>query len=395
MLSDLIGRKTLTVLGLNSGTSGDGLDLAAVKIGFSSKRPAVKFLVGKTVPYPESLHERVNDLIQKRLDSVDALISLDRNLGAFYGRQARIYCDYLRGNKIRVDLIASHGQTVRHLPGKISVDRKRASGTLQLGHPETVALKTGLPVVADFRQADIAGGGEGAPITALAMWLLFSSPEEDRLLINIGGIANYFLFPAGGSEKDVRAADCGPGNSLMDILAARYFRRKYDPGGKLAAKGKISRRLLSLVAADNFLKKKYGPSTGRERFGEEFADRIVKYASTLKLSRRDIMATTTELTAVAVANNLEETIARMKIGRIYLFGGGTRNAYLVERIAANLGQIDFYSVDRLGYNPDYLEAACYAVMGGMTLKGIANTLPHITRAGRKTIAGRIIQPPAV
>ncbi len=393
MLAQLHRKKNLVVIGLNSGTSADGLDLAAIKISFTGKAPRIKFLSGKTVPYPSKLHKQVNRAVIEDISSMDQLIALDRALGHFYGFQAAKFISGLKRKKIKPDLVASHGQTVRHLPGKIKIERKKESGTLQLGHPETIAAITGLVTVADFRQGDIALGGEGAPITVKGMWAIFASKKEPRLLINIGGIANYFLFPKNTGPNKVRAADCGPGNSLIDIIVSRYFNRRFDPGGKIASRGKISMRLLSLLTADNFIKKKYGPSTGRERFGVRFAEKIVEYSLKLGLTKYDILATTTELTAVAISNTIDKLIGKYGIDDIYLFGGGAKNNFLRERLNANLPDINLRNVSDLGFDPDYLEATCYALQGAWTVRGEASGLPQVTGASQPAIAGRIIQPP--
>jgi anhydro-N-acetylmuramic acid kinase len=392
MLHKLLTMKRPVVIGLNSGTSADGLDLTAVRITPSKPRFGGKLLAGKTVPYPKAIQKRLADAIDNRIDSIDDLIRLDRELGCFFGDQARRYAQFLLGKGIKAHLIASHGQTVRHLPGKVVIGKKKESGTLQMGHPETIAERTGLVTIADFRQADIASGGEGAPITSMAMWHLFSSDREDRMLINIGGIANYFLLPKGRPAGGMLSADCGPGNSLLDIISRRCFEKKYDRNGHLAAKGSISKRLLSILMADNYLKGKYGPSTGRERFGERFVEKIFKVSSGLRLSRHDILATATELTAVSIARSVRAHLGRLNPKTVHLFGGGLKNRHLIERLESNLPDVSFFSIDRLGFDPHYLEAVCYALMGVMTIYSISAGLPDITGAAKKTVGGRIVQP---
>lgn len=392
MLNKLLVRKSLNIIGLNSGTSADGLDLAAVRVHLDSKKPSIRFLSGKTVPYPKKLHDRIYEAINNKLSSIDDVIRLDRELGHFYAVCTAVFIGNLKKKKTAVNLIASHGQTVRHLPGKVPIDRKKQSGTMQLGHPETIAVLTGLPTVADFRQADIACGGEGAPITSLAMYYLFSDRRENRLLINIGGISNYFLFPRGASYTKMQAADCGPGNSLIDIIARRLFQKGYDKNGRLASKGHVSRRLLTILMADNFLKGKFGPSTGRERFGEKFADKILNAALKLRLNKYDILATTTELTAAAIARAIKEKLVTYRIENIYLFGGGLKNRFLLRRLNDIMPGIQFHSIAELGFDPDYLEAVCYAVMGAMTIHSIPSGMHRVTGAARDSIGGRIVQP---
>jgi anhydro-N-acetylmuramic acid kinase len=391
-LQGIVKKKNLVVVGLNSGTSADGLDMAVVRFKKGTSGPVVKFIEGITAAYPKALQARINNVLSRGDTSIEKIIELDRQLGEFYGEQAGKFCTDLKRKNIKPDLIASHGQTILHLPGKIRMGRKKESGTLQLGHPETIAQLTGLVTVAEFRQADISAGGEGAPITSMAMYYLLGDSNMNRLVINIGGIANYFLFPKKNPFGYMAARDCGPGNSLMDILTSKYFGKKYDTGGRLAAKGKISKRLLSVLLADNYLKGKYGPSTGRERFGLKFAEKIMQAADRLDLREYDTLATATELTAASISVTIRPVLGKYKMNDVYLFGGGAKNNFLVERLQANLPGINFFSVDRLGLNPDYLEAACYAVMGGMAIDSRAASVPHITGAARPTIAGRIVQP---
>ncbi len=388
MLKRILNKKRLTVIGLNSGTSADGLDMVVVKIEFKKDRTEIRFVKGITIPYPGYLRDMVNQAMQDK-SGIDDIIILDRQLGSFYGEKAGAFIDSLRMN---IDLVASHGQTIRHLPGKTAIGRKKESGTLQIGHPETIADRTSLVTVADFRQADVASGGEGAPITSYAMWLLFSDKKSSRILVNIGGISNYFYFPRRRLAEHICARDCGPGNTLIDLAAQKYFGRKYDQNGRLAAKGKISQRLLTLLLADNFLKGKYGPSTGRERFGEDYLKKAAKLASSLHLSPHDIMATLTELTAVSIAKSINPLLIGSGTKEIYLFGGGAKNKCLVRRLKYNMPGIEFFSVDRLGVNPDYVEAICYAVMGAMTVHSLPAGLPEITGAKKKAVAGRIVQP---
>jgi anhydro-N-acetylmuramic acid kinase len=391
-LLKLLREKRLTAIGLNSGTSADGLDLAAIHINFNSRTPKIDLINGKTVRYPISLRKSIHNAINNRIDSIDKLIILDRQLGAFFGEQTKQYIRKLQGMGINPDIVASHGQTVRHLPHSVDINGRCESGTLQLGHPESIAEKTGMITIADFRQADIAAAGEGAPITCYPMWLMFSDNKQSRLLINIGGIANYFYFPADPDVTKIKARDCGPGNTLLDILAGKYFGLDYDRDGKIASRGDISYRLLSLLLADSFLTGKRGISTGRERFGIKFIEKIISHSKKIGLNKYDILATVTELTAISIARNVNSEIAQGGIRTIYLFGGGLKNKYLVNRLKSNLPNTDFISVKKLGHDPDFLEATCYAIMGAMTIHSIPSGLPHITGASQKTIAGRIIQP---
>ncbi len=394
-MRSLIDKQQLVVLGLNSGTSADGLDLAAVKIMRSESGVRTKFLAGKTKNYPAKIRELVLSTIDAPEIAVDKLIYLDNALGQFYGRAAAGFVKELKAKRITVHAVASHGQTIRHLPEKAKLAGFSVRGTLQIGSLDHMAVATGLPVIGDFRQADIAVGNEGAPITVAAMERLMSHETESRLIVNIGGMSNYFYFPANSSDYRVQAADCGPGNVLCDLLAERLFDKKYDRGGKLAKAGTVSRRLLSLLLAEPFFGNKT-TSTGREVFGTEMADRMVVQGSKLKLLGNDLVATAAELTVSAIARSISRIIARDKrVRKLYLTGGGAHNTFIRERLADLLDLSEVTSVSAIGFDPDLVEASAFAVMG----EGCLRSEPMRTRFDGKSsqrlmpVPGRIVQPP--
>ncbi|PWB68026.1 anhydro-N-acetylmuramic acid kinase, partial [candidate division GN15 bacterium] len=216
-LRQLLARKRMVILGLNSGTSADGLDLAVLEISPSHVTPA-KYLAGKCVAYPPHLRDAVLTLSDAHTADLNHLVYLDHALGEFYGTAAARFQAWLSHRGITIDAIGSHGQTVRHLPAPTTFLGRRVHGTLQIGSLEMIATLTGKPVIGDFRQADVALGHEGAPITVAAMARLFGHPSRSRLIVNIGGMANYFYFPAGFDVSEIRAADTGPGNVLSDLL---------------------------------------------------------------------------------------------------------------------------------------------------------------------------------
>ncbi len=394
-MRSLIDKQHLVVLGLNSGTSADGLDLAAVKIVRSKSGARAKLLAGKTRKYPAKLRELVLEAAESPDTAIEKLIHLDNALGQFYGRAAAAFLKELKAKGITVHAVASHGQTIRHLPEKVKLAGFSVRGTLQIGSLDQIAVATGLSVIGDFRQADIAVGNEGAPITVAAMERLMGHKTESRLIVNIGGMSNYFYFPAGNSDLRIQAADCGPGNVLCDLLAGRLFEKKYDRGGKLAKKGTISRRLLLLLLAEPFFTNKT-TSTGRETFGSEMADRIVAQGSKLKLSGQDLMATAAELTASAIAKSVCGIITQDKrVRKLYLTGGGAHNKFITERLADLLDLSGVTSVSAIGFDPDLVEASAFAVMGEACLR----SEPIRTRFDGKSlqrlmpVPGRIVQPP--
>ncbi len=401
MLRPLMDRKSLVVLGLNSGTSADGLDLAVVKIAREaagrSGANRCQLMAGHTVRYPD----KIRQVILAAADTIDApineIIRLDNLLGQFFGRTARAFIARLAKQGITVDAVASHGQTVRHLPRPTTMAGYTVRGTLQLGLLAHIAALTGRVTVGDFRQGDIALGGEGAPITPAAMAELFTHPVQTRLIVNVGGMSNYFFLPAGQSAG-VKAADCGPGNVLSDLLCHRLLREPFDRDGRHASRGQASQRLLSMLVSSSFFSRRHR-STGREEFGEAMADQMISTGKKMKLSSNDLIATATALTAISIIAAVSPLIRRTTISKraatcLYLTGGGSHNKFLRARLSERLRGMQVSTVRDLGMDPDLVEAAAYAVMGANTLW----SRPQPTkfdgfRQERQAVLGVICQPP--
>jgi anhydro-N-acetylmuramic acid kinase len=387
-------KKRRVILGLNAGTSADGLDLAAVRVTARKNSRRISFLAGSRRRYPAALREAVLRLAASRTVDTEELIRVDNALGRFYGKSAASFISRLQGQGVFVDVVASHGQTIRHCPQKTPMGNYRLRGTLQLGSPDQIAAATARPVIADFRQADIALGNEGAPITVAAMQEIFAAPDETRLLVNVGGIANYFFFPAVRSGAVVRAADCGPGNSLCDLLASDLLGEPYDRRGRYAAAGRVSPKLLAHLLKHPFFRSRQ-VSTGREDFGRELVGSMIARGRALKLAPEDLLATAVELTAVTIGRKVQPLLRREKsLSKLYLTGGGEANTFLKTRLRHHLPGVSVDSVRRLGFDPGLVEATAFAVMAAATLDGRALR----TRFGRQPqkycpVPGRIVQPP--
>jgi len=393
-LSKIINKKTLTILGLNSGTSADGLDMAILKFYHTEKGIKIKFIVGSKKSYNNELRKSVLEFALSEKVKLDEVVYLDNVLGKFYGKQANAFLKKSAKENIKVDAVASHGQTVRHLPHRISWLKQKVHGSLQLGSADFIAAMTGKVVVSDFRQADIALGNEGAPITTGAMAALFASPVQSRLIVNIGGIANFFYFPDRKSPLPVLASDCGPGNSLCDLLSQKLFNCQFDKNGHYALKGKISSRLLSLLLAEPFFSKNK-MSTGREEFGVDVVNKMIAFSERFHLSKYDLMATAGELTAFTIVSKIKTIINKDKrLSKLYLTGGGRNNIFFRNRIKYYLPVMDVAMADELGVKADYIEAAAYAVLGEACLH--SKSLIHSVVNDRKKkypVLGKITQPP--
>jgi anhydro-N-acetylmuramic acid kinase len=394
-LAKLLRKRNLTVLGLNSGTSADGVDMAAVAVNRTGSGLIIRFLDGEKKKYPPGLCKLVLAMADGSHIRLDQIVYLDRMLGLFFGKTAAGFLKRLAAANIAVDMVASHGQTVRHLPEKIRILGFTVHGSLQLGSLEQIAERTNRVVVGDFRQADIALGNEGAPITVAAMARLFSHPTEPRLIVNIGGISNFFYLPGSRSTESIRAADCGPGNSLCDLLAQQLFRRKFDRNGRRALAGSASAPLVKKLLAAPFFRRGT-TSTGRETFGSGITKQMVSAGQKMRLSKEDLLATAAEFTVAAITVKLQPILRRNKnLTKLYLTGGGTHNRFFRRRLSELHPDLEIGTVAQLGFDPDLVEAAAYAVMGEACLRS-EKARTRFERTGPQRsmpVPGKIVQPP--
>jgi len=394
-LEKLINKQSLNVLGLNSGTSADGLDMAAVKIRRTKGGMKITFLDALHKTYPEEIRQMILKMADAGMVALDKVIYLDNILGSFFGETASKYITRLNRNKIPIDMVASHGQTVRHLPEKIKIGKYSLTGTRQLGSISFIAALTDRVTVGDFRQADIALGNEGAPITAAAMERIYADPKESRLIVNIGGMANYFYLPAKNIKRKIRVADCGPGNSLCDILSKRLFDEKFDKKGQIALGGNVSQRLLSLLLSKPFFNNKT-VSTGRESFGQKIADEILAFKKRFNLPDEDLVATAAELTVYSIAMKVRPLLKLDKrLEKLYLTGGGRKNIFFVKRLIELLPELKILAIDKIGISGDYVEAAAFAVMGEAAVRSerLPTCYPESAGSMLRPVMGVIAQPP--
>lgn len=387
------------VVGLNSGTSADGVDMAALRVRGDNEKVEITFLSGRNNRYPKELRTAILKTINTKSITPEQLIALDNIVGKFFGTCARRFIREINKKGIKVDAVGSHGQTIRHLPIPIQTGAGSAHGSLQIASPEQIAFLTDLPVVSDFRQADIALGGEGAPITVAAMHQLYSHAEQPRLIVNIGGLANYFYFPAGSKMTDSQAADCGPGNSLIDSLTQILFDLPFDHSGHFASQGSVSRDLLKRLKRAPFFskgKRVMRKSTGKEEFGLAFARRIISAGKQSRIDPHNLLATVTELTVWGILRSIKPALTKSgEIRKLYLTGGGVRNNLIRRRLENELPEITVCSIDELGIPASLVEAAAFAVMADVALRGVAFPTRFGTKKAQQVmpVSGRISLPP--
>lgn len=395
-LSQLLARKSLRILGVNSGTSADGLDFSLLQMrDIPQGQLQIKRLATGSARYSAELRSLALRLADAPNVAPEELALADEVFGEFTGRRARTFLQRCRKNGFSVDCIALHGQTVRHHPQRRRIANFSVNATLQLTSPERVAARTDRLVISHFRQGDTAHGGEGAPITTGAVAAALGNSEESRVILNLGGIANYFYLPARRLRTQAQAVDVGPANVLLDQSAARLFGEPFDRHGARSGAGTVSKRVLRIalqMCADNDTATR---STGRERFGPAALEKILRAADQAGLSACDTQATIAEATALTIAEQLNKVGRRDRsLGVIYLTGGGLQNRDLVRRLQAALDNLVLQPISKLGFSPKFFEASCFAILGYFNLRGRpATVVSKPSSRLRGPILGRITQPP--
>lgn len=364
----------MIAIGLMSGTSLDGVDAALVNIRPRARGYAVELLGFETCPFDEELLRALHAALPPNDGGVALVAALHHALGRAYAHAARTMA---AGRSL--GFVASHGQTVWH-------DGPRHV-TLQLGDAFLIREAVGVTVCYDFRSADCAAGGHGAPLVPYVDALFFASDDEDRVTVNLGGIANITLLRRGASPHQAGAFDTGPANMLLDAFVRERTRdeRRYDHDGTLAAAGEVDRELLAAMLADDYFAQPPPKSTGREHFGAHFLARYGERLGRLRLE--DGAATLTELTAASLADAI--LAAGFAGARVIVSGGGARNRTLLARLTARLAPARVETSDAMGIPAEAKEAIAFAVLGYETLRGRAGNVPAATGAAHPAVLGAI------
>ena len=381
------------VIGLISGTSADGVTGALVKITERAPdRPDTTLLGWATVPYPPDVQRRLHDVFIEP-STLQHVAGLNVVLGELFAGAAAAAARAAGVDLDAVDLIASHGQTVAHVGTRDPNEPLSRAATLQLGEAAVIAERTGLPVIADFRAADMAAGGVGAPFVPYADVLLLSGPTG-RIALNLGGISNITVLPAGAKSQDVSAFDCGPANMVIDGLV-RHFSggaEAYDRDGIRAARGQIHRELLRALLAHPFIAAPPPKAAGHEQFGRAFLRDVLTTWGMLPPD--DLVATATAFAADAVAANISRyVLPRHTIEEIVASGGGVRNPVLMRRLADAAAPLRLRVIDEFGIPSEAKEALAFALIGHATLMGRPANLPRVTGARHEALLGKLTYPP--
>lgn len=379
----------MLVVGLMSGTSGDGVDAALVEITGRGNTLKAKTLAAHTVAYPRSLQQRI--LSASVSGTVAEVCHLNVLLGEWFAKAALRVIKQAKRQPGKVALIGSHGQTLHHLPHGIPVPGiGTIRSTLQIAEPAVIAERTGITTVANFRTRDMAAGGQGAPLAPLAHALLMKHARRARLIVNLGGISNVTYVPKGGDLAGAQAFDTGPANMVLDSLMARLTegRLTMDRGGKLAMKGQVDSQLLKTLLAHPFLSQRPPKSTGREAFGPELIDVLISIQQQRGLSVEDLLATCSLWTAKAVGT--ARRWIKGEIDEVVVGGGGVRNRAIMAHLATVFAPVPVTTFDAIGWDSKSFEAVAFALMAYQTVTGQWGNIPSVTGASHPVILGTIV-----
>ena len=381
----------MKIIGLISGTSADGVDAALVEIAPGAGRPAPRLLAWDTVPYPPGLRARV--LAVASGGSTEQVCHLNAYLGELFAAAAAHIAREAGIPLADVDLIGSHGQTIHHLPDPRPEGSSRVRSTLQIGEAAVIAERTGVTTIANFRPRDMAAGGQGAPLTPIFHHALFGHPDRGRVVLNIGGIANVTILPAGGDAGRVTGFDTGPGNVLLDELVrtAGLSPAGYDEDGRLAAAGTVRGDVLRELLDQPFVRQAPPKSTGREAFGPAFVAALRERLGAAGIPDLDGLATLTAFTAHAVAENLRAfVLPSTAIHELIVCGGGARNPTLMRMLGEALPGCAVRTTDALGVPGRAIEAMTFAWLAYLTATGQSGNLPAVTGAQGARVLGCIV-----
>ncbi len=383
------------VVGLMSGTSCDGVDAALVEIGGRGTSMKVRFIGHYQRAYPKDLRSRLLSVMAPAQTTTQELCDLNARVGQEFAAACLGLLKEMAWRRTDVDFIGSHGQTICHLPpSRGGRGRRPVGSTLQIGNPAIIAAQTRLPVMSDFRQADVALGGQGAPLVPWTDYVLLRDSRRSRIIQNIGGIANLTYLPASGKARDVIAFDTGPGNMIIDELVRRvtHGRTAYDRGGRRGLCGKVIPALLKQAMVHPFFKRRPPKSCGREQFGSAYVDTFAT-PTMLADHGNDLIATATALTAQTIVGAYRRFLpkyrGRPRLDEVFLCGGGSQNGFLVSLLKRLLPEVSWLPIDLLGIPYQAKEAVSFAILATACVDRVASNLPQVTGASRPAILGQM------
>lgn len=368
-LAEVASKQTKTIIGVMSGTSLDGLDIAFCEISGSGTDTEVALKKFAAKLYPAGIKKRLKGISSVPEANMEEVCLLHSWLADYHGQLILQTLEEWGLVPSDIDCIASHGQTIYHAPKIQHGHQDMPNATLQIGDGDHLAHKTGIITISDFRQKHTAAGGEGAPMVSLVDRLLYGHHMEDRILLNIGGIANFTYLPVKSSGRVPITTDTGPGNTLIDAAVQEHFDKEFDTDGAIARQGSVNQPALKALKEDPYFQKPQPKTTGPEVFNLSWVRQRLENADITPLPPEDLVATLTRLSAETIADSVKEAVEPNLNLTLYVSGGGIHNRLLIEWIQECLPKIGIKSFNEIGFNPDAKEAVLFAVLANEMLSG--------------------------
>ena len=375
-----------------SGTSLDGLDIAYCQIHHAGTRTELELKHFLTIPYDEHFKNAIRKIFAKRQIDLQDLCTLNPYIGLKHGEMILEALKQWGLTKQDVDLIASHGQTIFHAPKKQHQLPGLPNSTLQIGDGDHIAVTTGITTLSDFRQKHIASGGEGAPLAVYGDYYLFSKKGEHRILLNMGGIANFTYLSDDQNPQSIFTTDTGPGNTLIDAYMRRYFHLPFDENGAAAAKGTVNEKLLEILKSHSFFNSSFPKTTGPEVFNLDYVSDAISKSGISNLTRNDVIATLTQFSATTIVDAILKIKPDGKNLKLYASGGGAHNVVLMRTIKELLPESQVLPLDSLGVPGDAKEAVLFAVLANEAIAGTELLNPHANLGIPNVSMGKISFP---
>jgi anhydro-N-acetylmuramic acid kinase len=369
-LFEIAQKPARLIIGLMSGTSMDGLDIALCQLKNHGSNTEANLLKFVTVDYTDGIKQEIREVFAKKTIDFQHLALLNEWIGNLHGQ---MILDSLATWGILpadIDLVASHGQTVMHAPKILHQIERFPNATLQIGDGDHLAVKTGIITLSDFRQKHLAAGGEGAPLAVYGDYFIFSKLGQNRIMLNMGGIGNFTYLPKSGDASEVFVTDTGPGNTLLDATVRKYYPLlSYDKDASIAMQGRCNQALLLALKSDDFFEAPFPKTTGPELFSLDYVERAKQKSQTEEISVPDLMATLTQFSVETIAEAIAQVMQPNEQYHVYMSGGGMHNPMLTAGIKAKMPQAMFAATNDLGIAGDAKEAVLFAILANETIVG--------------------------
>ncbi|HEY2461085.1 MAG TPA: anhydro-N-acetylmuramic acid kinase [Candidatus Acidoferrum sp.] len=391
-----MAHKPLLVLGLMSGTSADGIDVALARISGAPPNVNHKLLGHTSARFPNSVRAEILRVAEGHNTSARDISQLNFCLGECFAEAALAACRQFRVPTSRIDLIGTHGQTIFHQGKPVTFLGKPIASTLQIGEPSIIATRTGITTIGDFRPADIAAGGQGAPLVPYVDYLLYRHAKFGRVALNLGGIANITVIPRAAKPEQVTAFDTGPANMLIDALVSHFSksRQRFDKNAAIAQTGRSTPALVDELMRDPYLKLSPPKSTGREYYGHAYLKKVLAVGRRHAAKPADLVRAATIFTSLSIVDALNRfVLPKHKIHQLIVSGGGAHNPLMLAQLAAALPSIDILPSSHLGVPEDAKEAFAFALLAYETFRHRPANLPSATGARKPAILGKISYAP--